>query len=81
MMYSWLLSLCAKKFYNIENPTIKSNFLVVSTIPQYYTQVFPMTKKLFKKGFDEFKELLKLASVALYFKDAEKAEEYLNGRN
>lgn len=78
-VYSWLLSLCAKKFYNIENPTIKSNFLVVSTIPQYYTQVFPMTKKLFKQGFNEFKELLKLASVALYFKDEELANNYING--
>lgn len=78
-MYSWLLSLCAKKFYNIENPIIKSNFLVVSTIPQYYTQVFPMTKKLFKQGFNEFKELLKLASVALYFKDEELTNKYING--
>jgi len=67
-MYSWLLSLCATKYYGIENPTIKGNFLVVSTIPQYYTKVFPMTKKLYKEGFDEFKELLRLASVALYNK-------------
>ena len=59
-MYSYLLSLCASKFYNLENPTIKSNFLVVSTIPQYYTKVVPMTKKLFLKGFREFINLTKL---------------------
>ena len=61
-MYSWLLTLCAKKFYNMENPTIRGNFLVVETIPEYLTGVVPM--KMFKKGFEEFKHLLKL--VAFY---------------
>ena len=58
-IYSWLLKLCAKKFYDIENPIIKGNFLVVSTIPEYNTKVYPMTPKLFKKGFKEFGFLLK----------------------
>jgi len=61
-MYSWLLMFCAKKFYNMENPTIRGNFLVVETIPEYLTGVVPM--KMFKKGFEEFKYLLKL--VAFY---------------
>ena len=63
-MYSWLLSFVAKKYYDMEKPIIKSNFLVVETIPEYYTKVFPMNAKLFKKGFEEFKKLLKL--VAFY---------------
>ena len=63
-IYCYLLSLCAKKFFNIEESQIKSNFLVVSTIPNYYTKVVPMTKKLFMKGFAEFKNLMKL--VAYY---------------
>lgn len=63
-MYSWLLSMVAKKYYNMDNPTIKSNFLVVQTIPEFYTKVSPMTGKLFNLGFDEFKRLLKL--VAFY---------------
>lgn len=63
-MYSFLLSLCAKKFYNMSNPTINSNFLVVSTIPNYETKVVPMTKSLFIKGFNEFKNLTRL--VAYY---------------
>ena len=63
-MYSWLLSMVAKKYYNMDNPTIKSNFLVVQTIPEFYTKVSPMTSKLFNLGFDEFKRLLKL--VAFY---------------
>lgn len=61
-IYSWLLSLCAKKFYNLDNPTITSNCLVVSTIPQYYTKVYKVTKQDFKKGWDEFMYLLKLVS-------------------
>lgn len=63
-MYSWLLKLCANKFYNMNNPTIKGNFLVVETIPEYYTKVVPMTKKLYVNGFEEFSHLLKL--VAYY---------------
>lgn len=59
-IYSWLLSLCAKKFYNIKNPIIKSNFLVVQTRFNYYTKIVPITKKLFIFGFEEFKYLLKL---------------------
>jgi len=57
--YSWLLKLCSKKFYNIENPKIKGNFLVVSTIPEYNSKVYPMTSKLFKSGIEEFKYLLR----------------------
>lgn len=70
-MYSWLLSLCANKFYNINNPTIKANYLVVSTIPQYYTKVVPMTKKMFIEGWNEFIYLLKLVcwNVATDYKD------------
>lgn len=61
-MYSWLLSLCANKFYNLKNPTIKSNFLVVETFDKYNTKVYPMNNILFKTGFEEFKYLLRLAA-------------------
>ena len=44
----------------MESPTIRGNFLVVETIPEYSTGVVPM--KMFKKGFEEFKHLLKLVS-------------------
>ena len=50
MFYSWLLKLCGKKFYNMEKSITKGNFLVVSTIPEYNTLVYPMTSKLFKSG-------------------------------
>ena len=57
--YSFLLKLAAKKYYNIEKPKVKGNFLVVSTIPEYNTLVYPMTPRLFKSGWEEAKYLLK----------------------
>lgn len=61
-MYSYLLKLCAKKFFGLDNPTIKGNFLVVSLIPDYNSLVYAMTPKLYKQGFEEFKYLLKTAA-------------------
>ena len=57
--YSYLLKLCAQHIYKIEKPTIKGNFLVVSTVPDYNTRVYPMTSKLFKSGWNECVYLLK----------------------
>lgn len=70
-MYSFLLSLVAKKYYNLDNPTIKGHYLVVSTIPQYYTKVVPMTKNMYVQGFSEFRSLLKQVAycVATDYKD------------
>ena len=62
--YSWLLSLCAKKFYGINNPTIKGNFLVVETIPAYWSSVVAMKPKWFLAGTKEFLTLLKM--IAYY---------------
>ena len=62
--YSWLIKLCAKKFYNIEKATTKGNFLVVSTVPEYNTLVYPMTPKLFISGW---KEALYLLKCVAYF--------------
>ena len=57
--YSYLLKQVAKKYYNIDKPTIKGNFLVVSTVPDYNTLVYPMTPKLFKSGITEVQYLLR----------------------
>lgn len=62
MFYSFLLKLAAQKFYDIKNPTIKGNFLVVSTVPEYGTKVYPMTSKLFKSGWEEVKYLLRIVA-------------------
>lgn len=61
-VYAYLLKLCAKKFYGMDNPTVKGNYLCVSTIPSYYTKVIPMTNKMFREGFEEFKFLLRLVA-------------------
>ncbi len=63
-IYSWLLKLCCKKYYDLENPTVKGNFLVVSIIPEYTSLVYPMTPQLFKQGWNEFLYLLK---TVIYF--------------
>lgn len=60
--YSYLLKLVAQKFYNIEKLQIKGNFLVVSTVPEYDTCVYPMTPILFKSGWEEVKYLLKIVA-------------------
>lgn len=73
--YCWLLKLVAKKFYNITDPiTVTSNYLVVSTIPQYYTKVVPMTKKMFTEGLNEVKFLLRLIAKEIYFNHKEFVE-------
>lgn len=61
-IYSWLMSLVVRKYYNMPNCTIISNCLVVSTIPNYYTKVYTLNKADFIKGWNEFKYLLRLAA-------------------
>ena len=70
-MYSYLLKLCSEKFYGMNKPTIKGNFLVVSLIPDYNSLVYPMTPKLFKQGFNEFKYLLKTVAYLNVVKEYE----------
>ena len=57
--YSWLLKLVANKYYDLEKARTLGNFLVVSTIPEYNTLVYPMTSKLFLMGWREVLYLLK----------------------
>lgn len=60
--YSWLLKLAANKFFGVTNAVTKGNFLVVSTIPEYETSVYPMTAKLFMSGWKEALYLLKVVA-------------------
>lgn len=64
-MYLYLLRLYVIKEYNIENPTMKANYLVVSTIPQYYTKVRAMTKQECAQGLHEFRTLLRYAAYQI----------------
>ena len=62
--YSWLLSLCANQFYELKNPIIKGNFLVVETIPSYWSSVVEMKPNWFTAGVKEFLTLIKM--IAYY---------------
>ena len=68
-MYIYLLKLCSEKFYNLTNPKIQANYLVVSTVPNFYTKVRPVTYKEIKQGFHEFKTLLKYVAYYIGYKD------------
>jgi hypothetical protein len=57
--------LCAKRFYEFEvSPKIEGNFLVVETIPTYWSTVVPMKSNWFISGIKEFTTLLKM--IAYY---------------
>lgn len=64
-MYLFLLRLYVIKECGIKNPTMKANYLVVSTIPQYYTKVRAMTKKECYAGLHEFRTLLRYAAYQI----------------
>lgn len=68
-MYIYLLKLCAEKFYDITNPKIQANYLVVSTIPNYYSKVRPVTYGEIREGFHEFRTLLKYVAYNIGYKD------------
>ena len=65
-MYTWLLSLCAKKFYDLPKPTIESNCLVLETFPDYNACVYNVGKNDLQRGFNEVKTLLKLVAFYKY---------------
>ena len=50
----------------MKNPSLTSNFLLVSTIPNYDTSIYKVNKADFKLGLKEVTKLLKL--VAYYKK-------------
>lgn len=68
-MYIYLLRLCAEKFYNMVNPKIRANYLVVSTIPNFYSKVRPVKYTEIQEGFHEFKTLLKYSAYLMAYKD------------
>ena len=63
-MYTWLLKYAASKHFDVINPTIKSNCLVVETFPGYFTKTYELTKMDLLRGVQEFGWLLR--QVAYY---------------
>lgn len=68
-MYIYLLKLCAEKFYGMKEPRIQANYLVVSTIPNFYTKVRPVSYGEIREGFHEFKTLLRYVAYLIGYKD------------
>ena len=68
-VYIYLLKLCAAKYYNMHNPKIQANYLVVSTVPNFYSKVQPVTYGEIQEGFHEFKTLLRYVAYCIAYKD------------
>lgn len=66
--YLYLLNLCAKKYYNLDNPKKQANYLVVSTVPNFYSKVVPVTFDEIKQGFYELKKLIRYSAYLMCYK-------------
>ena len=67
-MYMYLLTLVAKHKYNIHNPKKQANYLVVSTVPNFYSKVVPISMIEIRKGFLEFQKLLRYSAYLMCYK-------------
>lgn len=70
-VYMYLLSLVAEHKYKMVNPKKQANYLVVSTMPNFYSQVVPITMSEIRVGFHEFKTLLRYAAYLMMQKQDE----------
>ena len=67
-LYMFLLSLVAKHKYNMPNPKKQANYLVVSTVPNFYSKVVPVSMVEIRKGFYEFQQLLRYSAYLMCYK-------------
>lgn len=66
--YMYLLSLVAKYKYNMEAPKKQANYLVVSTVPNFYSKVVPISFVEIRNGFYEFQKLLRYSAYLMCYK-------------
>lgn len=66
--YMFLLGLIAKYKYNMPNPKKQANYLVVSTMPNFYSKVVPITFVEIRRGFYEFQKLLRYSAYLMCYK-------------
>lgn len=70
-MYMWMLKLYIENTYKVK-PSLKANMLIVSTVPDFRSGVYPVTNGHMKEGFLEFTKLLRMvAYYELYGYDAD----------
>ena len=65
--YMYLLGLIAKHKYNMDNPKKQANYLVVSTVPNFYSKVGPITMGEIRKGFIELHKLLRYSAYLICY--------------
>lgn len=65
--YMYLLNLVANKFYNMDNPKKQANYLVVSTVPNFYSKVVPVSFGEIRKGFYELQKLLRYSAYLMCY--------------
>lgn len=66
--YMYLLGLIAKHKYNMDSPKKQANYLVVSTMPNFYSKVVPITFVEIRRGFYEFQKLLRYSAYLMCYK-------------
>ena len=58
-LYIWMLTLYAKKYHNISKiSSLNANMLLISTIPDFKSGIYKVSKQEISKGYNEFKFLL-----------------------
>lgn len=67
-LYMYLLNLVAKKMYNMDSPKKQANYLVVSTMPNFYSKVVPITMSEIRQGFFELQKLLRYVAYLMCYK-------------
>ena len=67
-MYMYLLGLIAKHVYKLDAPKKQANYLVVSTVPNFYSKVVPLTFLEIRDGFHEFQTLLRYSAYLMCYK-------------
>lgn len=66
--YLYLLSLVAKHIYNMDSPKKQANYLVVSTVPNFYSKVVPVSMSEIRHGFVELQKLLRYSAYLMCYK-------------
>ena len=65
--YMYLLNLVAKQIYGMTNLKKQANYLVVSTVPNFYNKVVPVTMLEIRNGFYEFQKLLRYSAYLMCY--------------
>lgn len=66
--YMYLLNLIAQYKYKMVNPKKQANYLVVSTMPNFYSKVVPVTINEIRYGFHELQKLLRYSAYLMCYK-------------